>query len=713
MNIVSIDSTQYEVEDNVLFVPYDNRLIEYFITVETEETLDIDFFKVSFINSTKGFKYKLNPTSFVKENDNKYLFYFNTNYQSSERANIDFIDLTIFGPKVISLKSKVKVVQLKSINRSFNYQLSGISIVDSNLLSLRNRIMSPSWGTINKNLVSNGTKMLDVLHTTFNNSYFKVNEYLRQTYQDYNPLSYSRLRITNRPSNIIRYVGTEKIELKETDNIFSSLKEVKILDDINTLNLLTVVLESYSRNNKEIEEINKVLPLSLYLKNNSSNESNYTTCVIVGYDEYDNRIIESILTRRDLYTKTKNKFYRIESINTSNSNIEVTNYVDLSTNHFIINNNFIIPPIVDQNYRTFKPLIKKLSNNDLTHNIITISNPINTSTQPEIKFSIDTDGKPLDSVYVTEDLDIIYTYRHNGNTILNYSKVGIDFSKNIYNNVTQNNNRFISVSDTNTNIGDWVDVNINFSDWVSYTSDEAFFIQIRNKDKLYYYDIENKALSLNKVINYNQTITTSSVMFSIEVENDDPYLITLFTSDLKIKANATTITNQIHPYLVETIVNEKNTLIYDEQIYLYDLDSILNETLELETEDDFLYIILKWKGYNTLDYLIDFEDYFISNNETTINPSNYSYITKDNNYMLPIVLKIDTSFLTSDILKIGTGFNINNSLIDSEVSCELEIINKDLKKTITLSPKLIQDVVNKFEYQINYKTLVEEVISDY
>lgn len=713
MKIVSIESTQYEVEDNLLLIPYDNRLIEYFITVETEEILDIDFFKVSFINSVRGFKYKLIPTSFVKENDNKYLFYFNTNYQSSERANIDFLDLTIFGTKVISLKSKVKVAQLKNINRSFSYQLSGISVVDSNLLSLRTRIMSPSWGTISKNLISNGSKMLDVLHTTFNNSYFKVNEYLRQTYQDYIPLTFNRLKITTRPSNVIRFVGEEKIELKETDNIFSSLKEVKILESVNSLNLLTVVLEKYTSNVKEIEEINKTLPLPLYLKNDSSNNLGYVTCVIVGYDEFDNRIIESILTRKDLYTKTKNIFYRIESINTTNNNIEVSNYVDLSYNHFIINNNFIIPPIIDQNYRTFKPLLKKLSNNELTDNIISISNPTNAQVEPELKFSIDTKNKPLDSVYVTEDLDVIYTYKLDGNTILNYSKIGIDFSKNLYNNTTQNNNRFISVSDTNTNIGDWVDVNINFSDWVEYTSDEAFLVQIRNKDKLYYYDINNKSITTDKVINYNQTINSLNVIFSIQVENDDPYLITLYTSNLKHKVNATTTSNQIHPYLVETILNERELLIYGNNIYLYNKEETVPQTFELETEEDFLYLIFRWNGYSTLDYNIDFENYYITNSDSNINPSNYSYVMKNNNYCTPIVLKINTSFLDTDYLKIGTGFNINNSIIGLDTSCEVEIINKDLKKILTLNPKQIQDTVSKFEYSINYKTLVEEVNNDY
>ncbi|MEG0513936.1 MAG: hypothetical protein RR653_14615, partial [Clostridia bacterium] len=72
----------------------------------------------------------------------------------------------------------------------------------------------------------------------------------------------------------------------------------------------------------------------------------------------------------------------------SNSNIEISNYVDLNTNHFVINNNYIIPPIVDSDFRTFKPLLRKQTNKEKTYNTINIYNPTNERVIEELKFTI-------------------------------------------------------------------------------------------------------------------------------------------------------------------------------------------------------------------------------------------------------------------------------------------------------------------------------------
>ena len=85
----------------------------------------------------------------------------------------------------------------------------------------------------------------------------------------------------------------------------------------------------------------------------------------------------------------------------------------------------------------------------------------------------------------------------------------------------------------NTSTGDWVEVNVKITDWVYKVKDEAFLIQIRNNNNLFYYDVENKSITTNKVINYNQTLSIENINLEINIENDSPYLITLLSSNLK------------------------------------------------------------------------------------------------------------------------------------------------------------------------------------
>lgn len=711
MNIVNIMCNEYNIKEGYIYTPYDKRELVYTIQVESEEALVIDFFKVCFLDSKTGFKYKLIASNSSIQGDTTYLFNFIIDQQSSEKANIDFLELTIFGVPSITLKKEIKLIGLKHVSKSFNY-ISGVkAIVESNLLTLRTKMMAPSWGTIRKNTLSNGIKILDKLHSHFSSSYFKVNEYLRQSYDpNYSPLTYSRISLNEKPATVIRYYGTTPVELIETNDIFSSIKNFNIITDDNDLLLYNVILEGYKENKEEIELINSSLPLPLYLKNNSSNENKYETCIITGYNQYDERIVESILLRKDLYTKTQNMFYIIEDIQHSNSNIEISNYVDLNTNHFVINNNYIIPPIVDSELRTFKPLLKKQTNKEKTYNTINIYNPTNERIIEELKFTIGDENVEIRSIYLTEDMDIIYTYFKDNTTVINYGKLGIDFSKNIYNSITNNNNQFISVSDQSTSIGDWVEVTVKITDWISKVKDEAFLIQIRNNNNLFYYDVENKNITTDKIINYNQTLSIETINLEINIENDSPYLITLLSSDLKHKVSCSSTDNNIIPYKVETIPGKCDVILFNNYLYTKNLTT----TKEIVTDDDeYLSLIFDWKGYSTLNYKIDFDEYFISDSETNLNSETFKYITRDTNYELPVFLKVDVSKLNVEEFKVGVAFNINNGIIGTDTFCKLIVMKGGLKSEFILNPKQVEDLVDKFEYKVNISTLIGEIINDY
>lgn len=703
MKIQRIETTDYNIFDYIIY-PKDKREILHTIVVSTTEVIDIDFFTVRLLNSKSGFRYKVQSSSF---HSNEYLYFnFIIDNQSTEKANIDYIELNIFGSSNYSLKSEVKTVELQTSNKALNYTVGDISIMDSNLLSIRSKIAAPLWSTSSKNIISNNSKMLDQYHKNFHSSYFKVNEYLRQAYtKDYESLSFKRIKVTDRPSTILKYKNGDVLQLKETEDINSSIKELNMDYDNRNIPLLLVILESYSENKLELEEINKILPSYLYFKNNTSSVDKYVTCVIEGYDMYDNRIVESLLVRYDLFTKTVNKFSKIIKINHGNSNIEVSNYVDLKSNHYVINNLQIIPPIIDDTYRTFVPLVKTRSNNETTKNIICLYNPLNSVLKEEIKFNIDTEDNQLGSYYITEDLDIIYTYFKANKTILNYSKLNIDYGKNIYNSTTLNNNKYVTVSDINTNINDWFNIKLQIKDWVQDTQDSVYMVQIKNNNRIYYYDVENMSLSENKVLNYNQIVSKDVIDFSIQVENDEPYLITLLSSDLKQKVTAGSITHSIYPYTTKVLNGYVNLKLYNNELIVSSENEIYSLT-ESRDQTDWLEVLIEYKGYNDVQYKLVFDNnYYISSTDTNINKDFYKYITKDNSYNTPISFKIDTNKLNSEIVKIGLGVNIFNGLITNTISNKITLKKGEYSITLDSPLNKIQEDVVVFDYEISLKNL--------
>lgn len=707
------DITADGYEDNsYIYIPYINKTIKYSVLVQVEVGFTLDSFSVFFLDSRNGFKYKLKNIDYEVIDTDHILFNFIVDQQSSEKGNIDFLELIVYKTNsVVSFKKEIKIKYLKTSDKSLTYSIGNIKLLDSNLLSLRNKIMAPSWSTVNKNTLSNSTKLLDQLHSTFSSSYSKSNEYTRISYDyTYEPLVFERLFLTQKPKAIIREVANNKEELKETSDIYSSLYALDLKPVTFNKKISTVILEPYSDIVDELYEINSLLPTFLYFKKNKNSESRFVTCVITGFDEYDNEIVESLLVRFDIFTRTQNRFHKITNINYSDTTVEITNCVDLRYNHYVINNNFIIPAIVDENYRTYKPLVKIRSNNELTHNIITLANPLSETVDSFSKYNIDTKNNPLTSLYVTENLDVIYTYSFENNTILNYSKLNIDFTKNLYNNISMNNNKYINVSDTETLIGDWVDVKVNIEEWVQDKEDLCLLVQVRNKDVLYYYDAENNTLSTNKVLIYPQTLNKDVLDFSIQIENDQPYIFTLYNSSLKDKVTACTITHSIIPYKTE-ILDNQSLVLFDNKLHL--VNNLDTSSISFNKQENYLYVILHSKDYSTLSYLLDFGSYFLSDKSTNINNNYFEYITKDNDYGMPVVIKIDTSFLENNTVKIGSVIDINNGLSPEQPQVLLKLIRNTDEVELVLNPKQSSEDIVKTEYNINIETLQWSINNDY
>lgn len=703
MYISQIQSNTYAITDT-LYAPTGEEQIEYNLTLKNLNDHSNDV-AVSLINSSKGYKYKLKTTSiFYSETYATVLFSIDS--QASEKANIDFIEVLVRGEDFVkSAKLKVNVKTIETATKNFVYKFGNLNIIDSNLLSLRPKYLAARWSTLGKNMLSNGSKLLDQFHNTYSSSYFKTNEYLRQAYiSDYSPFKYERVFLTKRPMTVLRYADYWE-ELKETEDINSSIKKLNINYNYGTKDLPKVILEPFESNSDEIDRINMELPCSLYFKKDRGEDDQYATCIIKGKDQFDNIITETLLVRLDVYTKPVNTFYNILEISCSDIPIEISTYVDLRYDHYVINNSFIIPPIVDKDYRTFIPLVKKESNSDISCNTLSLYNPSNSNNSSELTFSFKEQN--VTSIYVTEDLDILYTVDDPETTYLKYSKLHIDFSKNIYNNTSLNNNDFINVSEALPCLNDWIDVNINIKAWSEYSKDNAAIIQIRNEDNIYYYDAETNSLVNDRVFVYSQTTSDSPLSFSVQIENDSPYIVTVFSSDLKQKAACSAIANTIIPYKTEEINFKNKLMLIDSQIILSDLS---NTTISLNKDPTSLYITLEWDNFSTLDYSLVFYDRFLSHSETNLPEDSYTYITNGRSCGGPIVIKIDPKMLPDNLFSIGAAIN-RNCGVPSYTSTIITVEYNGSNLTLDLPiQEDVEDVA--LQYEINIQDLTSKVLYD-
>lgn len=667
----------YTTRDDLIVIPSDKNRDHYYAADLSFSLPEEAFYTdIYLVDSSTGFKYSLEYDYYSTYSETLRV-YFYTNYQSGEDAkNLDTLEIsltTVYTGNKIVAHGPVTVVKEQRTSASFIYNKNRDNNVETNLLSHRVNLGSASWSTMRKDILANGNKMLAPLHAIFNNSYAKVNSYLKQAYSNSTELEYERVLLSGRPTNIVRQ--DNNIDLVEVNSIQNG---PRIINRMNVYGnqLVYTVFEPYSSNEAELEVINGVMGDTLYIRNDSSNEDKYLICLIKGMNYSDEYIEETLLVRKDVYTKVQNRYKTILSIEHNNKSIEVANYVDLRYNHYVITNPHIVPAISDADYRSFKPLIKKESNEENNRDVLSIYNPINDATESSLRFNFEDDAV-IGSLFVTEDLDVIYTakYPERESQFVSFSKLCTDYSKKTFANKTLNNNEFISVSNTNTNKGDWVDVSINTGAWVEYSGDQVFSIQVRNGSSILYYDLDTKSLSTSRVLIYNQTLTTDLTEFSVEVENDQPYTFSIIDSKVSKKATASTYVDEIKPYYQESTDMNNYLIYYNDQVTVY-YEGGVNISHQNEDES-LLKVIITPNNLSTIDYDIYVGDYEINESDSNISSEYLRYIKKDNSYGEPVILLIDIDQLGIENISIGVYSSQYNGIVNSEHTCQVGLVYKN------------------------------------
>ena len=713
LNDLTCTTYNSPIENSTLYIPTESsNIIEYNVRVEFRNiegniiyTPVLQSTRASFLNTKTGAKYELDCI-YINTDNTLHNFQLRINDQAYEDSNsnvleIVFENLTYIG----SLRLPIKVKYVRKAKRIFNYSTLGAKLIDSNLLAKRVKIGFPLWGTVNTNINSTTLKLLEPLHDIYSSIYSKTNEYLLQSFNlKYEPLVFKRVFLKNYPKFITRVLSNGVVEeLKETSDVKAAPKKVEVSVGGTSLNLFSCIFD-FKRNSEAT--ISKLVNLKdVYVRLLDSSDLEYTSANIVGYNLENILINETTIIRKDMYSKLQNEFQRIVDID-CNETIEITNYVDLRYSHYINENPYISPPITDVNLKTFKPEIVIKTNHELTNNVISFNNNLIEKGNEQYKYNID--STKLRSLYVNDELDVIYLSTTGSDTTLNYSKLNVDYSS-IIGDKTCNNNPYIELLDTNTVVGDWCDVTINVGRLVGERGIKAFYLQIKNKDSVYFYNSEINSLTLDKTYLYTELLQTDLISISVFVENSEPYVFSIVDEQTGTSFSAMIENYKINPVttkLLEDITNDY-LIKQGDQILVLNTSSQSNSVFSSQDSkfNSEICVNINYEYYNQLDFVITIGDFFIRNYSTNLPKDSYClYINKSkgNIYLYLDKIRIKELIGTSVFdIKIGTSFNLSNGvLIDELVSAAFTISDSSYSQVRNLLPKRLLVDPNQIEYTI-------------
>ena len=705
------------VLDNLFYLPTEaDSIIEYNLQVEFKNIIgDILYTNIPtdvtpvFLNSRTGARYSLECQYLGRSNNlNGYLLRISS--QAYEDSGSDILELVFQNDQYIgSLRLPIQVKKVKKSNRIFNYLSNGVKVKDSNLLARRVKIGFPLWGTVNSNINSTTLKLMEPLHSLYSSIYSKSNEYLLQSFDlSYSPNVFSRVFLKNYPKVITRILDNGLIEeLKETDDIQAAPKKVEstTLLDVSDETLFSSIYD-FKRNSEETLA-NLVNLNSVYLRLLDSSEKLFTACYITGYDQENNLLNEVIIVRKDMYTQLQNKFRSIIDID-CNEAIEITNYVDLRYSHYINERPYITPPISDTNLKTFKPEVVIKTNNELTHNIVTLNNNLIERGNEQYKYNIDT--TKLRSFYLNDELDIIYLSNSTTGTTLSYSKLNVDYSSDI-GDKTCNNNPYIELSDNNTIVGDWCDVIVNVDRLVAERQIKSFYLQITNKDSVYFYNSDTNSLVQEKVHIYTELLLTDIMAISIYVDNSEPYVFSIVDEQTGTKFSAMIENYKINPISTTTLSNSDTGYLIKRGNSITFVDDSSSDMVVFSEQDakyeNEICVFFNAEYYSHLDFVIELGDYYIRNNGTNLPIDSYCmYINRAKSFIYIYFDKTRLKELlgTVDVIfKVGTSVNqLNGILIEDLLNASVSVYDYANSFATALVPKVLTEDPHQIEYTVSF-----------
>lgn len=596
---------------------------EHEITYSATVSFSPETIKVYLVQSTTGFKYQQSVSKIV---DTK--IYFKTEPNNHELALFDQIELSLLSPQeTLNLRQTVKRVEIQHVSNLVKYECGKVKLPVSNMLYPRIKLGFPKWGTIERNDISTGSKLLEPLFTPFYDSFHKVIKYnMKSKFKE----GYSNVKsifLGDNPEAIVRINEDKSLtRLYEASSIETQPRRINLKPNTNKLTLSRVVLEEDVSDDVDYTPFENKL---IYVKKVSGFEEDGASVYIKGLDKYGERLEERIYILENFYTVSRKRFAKIFSIQ-SEYNCIVSNYVDCRFDHYLVKDIKTVAPIVDGDLFAFHPKVIKSTNVENNRPIVNLHNISKELSEVAYKFDIENISGRITSLYVDEHLRTIWT-----DGIKIYSSViHHDLSKDNGNHPSNNNNEIVKVLDKNTSINDWVDAVIDTSVWPDKT---PMIIQIKNNSSIKYYDQESETFVDNIVFFYPQK-NERYIELSVKVENDSPYIFSVLSDDFNKRYVASSHSNMLHS--VDTKGCTGTLLLTDGQIKLVSNFGTAYTTMSNQ-ETTKVKIVIEPLGVNSYNWQFNTLGQYFGTNGSTYREDLYRIISKSGENNLPVVFEVD------------------------------------------------------------------------
>ena len=596
---------------------------EHEITYSTTISFSPETTKVYLVQSTTGFKYQQSISKIVGTK-----IYFKTEPNNHELALFDQIELSLLSPReTLNIRQTVKRVEIQHVSNLVKYECGRVKLPVSNMLYPRIKLGFPKWGTIERNDISTGSKLLEPLFTPFYDSFHKVIKYnMKSKFKE----GYSNVKsifLGDNPEAIVRINEDESLtRLYEASSIETQPRRINLKPNTDKLTLSRFVLEE---NDEAYIDYTPFENKLIYIKKVSGFEEENASVYIKGLDQHGERLEERVYILENFYTVSRKRFARIFSIQ-SQYNCIVSNYVDCRFDHYLVKDIKTIAPIVDGDLFAFHPKVLKSTNIENNRPIVNLHNISKELSEVAYKFDIENISGKITSLYIDEHLRTIWT-----DGIKIYSSViHHDLSKDIGNHPSNNNNEIVKVLDKNTSINDWVDAVIDTAVWPDKT---PMIIQIKNDSSIKYYDQESETFVDNIVYFYPQK-NERYIEISVKVENDSPYIFSVLSDDFNKRYVASSHSNMLHS--IDTKGCTGTLLLTDGQVKLVSNFETAYTTMDSQ-ESTKVKIVIEPLEVNSYNWQFNTLGQYFGTNGSTYREDLYRIISKFGENNLPVVFEVD------------------------------------------------------------------------
>lgn len=596
---------------------------EHEITYSTTISFSPETTKVYLVQSTTGFKYQQSISKIVGTK-----IYFKTEPNNHELALFDQIELSLLSPQeTLNIRQTVKRIEIQHVSNLVKYECGKVKLPVSNMLYPRIKLGFPKWGTIERNDISTGSKLLEPLFTPFYDSFHKVIKYnMKSKFKE----GYSNVKsifLGDNPEAIVRINEDESLtRLYEASSIETQPRRINLKPNTDKLTLSRFVLEENDEADIDYTPFENKL---IYIKKVSGFEEENASVYIKGLDQHGERLEERVYILENFYTVSRKRFAKIFSIQ-SQYNCIVSNYVDCRFDHYLVKDIKTIAPIVDGDLFAFHPKVLKSTNIENNRPVVNLHNISKELSEVAYKFDIENISGKITSLYIDEHLRTIWT-----DGIKIYSSViHHDLSKDIGNHPSNNNNEIVKVLDKNTSINDWVDAVIDTAVWPDKT---PMIIQIKNDSSIKYYDQESETFVDNIVYFYPQK-NERYIEISVKVENDSPYIFSVLSDDFNKRYVASSHSNMLHS--IDTKGCTGTLLLTDGQVKLVSNFETAYTTMGSQ-ESTKVKIVIEPLGVNSYNWQFNTLGQYFGTNGSTYREDLYRIISKFGENNLPVVFEVD------------------------------------------------------------------------